>query len=526
MEKRIIVAVALSFIVFFLYNQVINHFFPPATESNPNNTVAPSSSIDIEDNETSTLEDTEVTTQDYFLKISDQGSITIADFLAYKNPDDKGPFPFIKSPGSNHGIAAHRVWVNGALFKAKPQTTINANTITTKATSDTLDVTKVIQLNNQKFASNLSIQIVNKTSAPIQIELEVMAGAGVVSQNTIDQQYIETNWIYPTTIQHIKTFGKKKSKVSSEPISAASIKSRHFSTILKPLTNIAYTGISAGYDNKTMISSIKTNPLTLSPSEILTESMLLYIGPNDVPNLTPYGLERVVNFGKLDFICKLLIGGMQLAHSVVKNYGLAIILLTLTVNIILMPLTKVSFMSMKRMQTIQPEINKAREKYKDNPKKLNEETLELYKKHRVNPMGGCLPMLAQMPIFIALYVALSKSTELLGAKFLWVDNLAYPDKLPLPFTLPLIGDNIHILPLLMVGGMVIQQKIASSNMQGLNPEIEKQQKVMATFMPIFFGFIFYPMPSGLVLYWLTNTVFTSVYQQILRKAPASLPATT
>ena len=173
-------------------------------------------------------------------------------------------------------------------------------------------------------------------------------------------------------------------------------------------------------------------------------------------------------------------------------------------------------MSMKRMQLIQPQMNKLREHHKKNPEKLNKEMMELYKKHKVNPFGGCLPMVIQIPIFIALYVALSKSVILINSQFLWIKDLSSPDRVFLPITLPVLGNYIHLLPLLMCGAMVIQQRFTQIKMEGQDPAMEAQQKMMAVMMPIVFGFIFYQMPSGLVLYWLTNTMIMLTYQLRLK----------
>ena len=210
-------------------------------------------------------------------------------------------------------------------------------------------------------------------------------------------------------------------------------------------------------------------------------------------------------------------GGLELANKIFKNYGIAIIALTILTNVLLFPFTRISYMSMKRMQLIQPQMNKLKEQHKNSPDKLNKEMMELYKKHKVNPFGGCLPMLLQMPIFIALYVALSKAVILINAKFLWIGDLSSPDRVPLPFTLPYIGSEFHALPLIMCAGMAIQQKLSAVKIEGQDPTMEQQQKMMAVMMPIIFGFVFYSMPSGLVLYWLTNTVIMTLYQLSLKK---------
>ena len=168
---------------------------------------------------------------------------------------------------------------------------------------------------------------------------------------------------------------------------------------------------------------------------------------------------------------------------------------------------------MKKMKLIQHEMNKIRELYKDKPQKLNKELMALYKEHKVNPLGGCLPMLIQMPIFISFYNALIYSIELKGASFLFIKDLSLPDRaIPLPFHLGLLGDAINVLPILMMGAMVIQQKLSSS-VVGKGPEADAQ-KTMTTLMPFVFGFIFYKLPSGLVLYWLTNNIIMIITQKL------------
>ncbi len=219
----------------------------------------------------------------------------------------------------------------------------------------------------------------------------------------------------------------------------------------------------------------------------------------------------------MDLIGKVFIGGLEMLFNVFRNYGVAIIALTFLINLVLFPLTRQSFLSMKRMQQVQPQMAKLREKYKDNTQQLNKEMMELYKKHKVNPLGGCLPMLLQMPVFIALYVAISKFVKLIGADFLWVHDLSSPDRVPLPFTLPFLGNQLHVLPLIMIAGMAVQQRASAMSSVGQDPAMAEQQKMMAFMMPVIFGFIFYSMPAALVLYWLTNTVIMTSYQLYLKR---------
>ena len=181
-------------------------------------------------------------------------------------------------------------------------------------------------------------------------------------------------------------------------------------------------------------------------------------------------------------------------------------------SFMLFPLTLKSLKSMKKLQELQPHIEKIRSDHKDNPHKLNKEVMELYRRYNVNPMGGCFPMLLQMPVFISLYQTLMRSVELKGATFLWIKDLSMPDAaFTLPFTLPFLGSAINLLPILMIGAMIVQQK---SSQARSNAGQTDQQKMMAAVMPIVFGFIFYSLPSGLVLYWLTNTVLTTTLQSL------------
>jgi YidC/Oxa1 family membrane protein insertase len=139
---------------------------------------------------------------------------------------------------------------------------------------------------------------------------------------------------------------------------------------------------------------------------------------------------------------------------------------------------------------------------------MNREIMELYKKHRVNPLSGCLPMFIQMPIFIALFQVLSRSAELKGAPFLWIKDLAAPDALVrFPKPVPLVGESLNLLPILMAVGMFVQQRMTSTNSAGMSEEQKAQQKIFKWF-PLVFSFLFYGLPSGLVLYWVVNTALT------------------
>ena len=218
----------------------------------------------------------------------------------------------------------------------------------------------------------------------------------------------------------------------------------------------------------------------------------------------------IIYFGTFDFIAQLLLQLLGFFYGLVHNWGLAIIILSIAVYFLLFPLSIKQMRSMKEMQLLQPKIEALRKELKDNPQRLNKEIMELYKEHKVNPLGGCLPLLLQMPIFFALYQALIRSVALRGAHFLWITDLSSPDKaFVLKNSIPFLGNQVNILPILMAIGMFVQQKFSMAKATG---EAAQQQKMMSIVMPIMFGVIFYQMPSGLVLYWFVNSLLMLCYQ--------------
>ncbi|HCG64324.1 MAG: membrane protein insertase YidC [Spirochaetae bacterium HGW-Spirochaetae-4] len=204
---------------------------------------------------------------------------------------------------------------------------------------------------------------------------------------------------------------------------------------------------------------------------------------------------------------------LQFFYSLVPNYGIAIILLTILIKVVLQPFSKKSMESTSKMQALGPQMEELKAKYKDNPTKLNQEMGELYKKEKINPLGGCLPMLFQFPIFIALYGLLNKHFELRGAMFIpgWIEDLSLPESILhfSSFSLPLIGSDIRLLPILYGASMIFSFKISQAGTQ----QSGMTGKFMMYGMPVMFFFILYNAPSGLLLYWMVMNVI-SIGQQV------------
>lgn len=227
--------------------------------------------------------------------------------------------------------------------------------------------------------------------------------------------------------------------------------------------------------------------------------------------LGSYELERSIDLGIFSFLALPLLWLLQYLYVIVHNYGLAIIALTLIIKTALLPLSQASFKSMKAMQEIQPEMKALRERVKD-PNQLNQEIMALYKRRGVNPMGGCLPILIQIPVFFGLYQALLNAIELRHSPFaLWITDLSSPEKLEL------FGIGVPVMVLLMAASMIIQQWTTP------NPSADPTQQKMMMLMPIIFAvmFIVFPMPAGLVLYWLVNNIISITQQMYLRKTNPS-----
>jgi YidC/Oxa1 family membrane protein insertase len=228
-------------------------------------------------------------------------------------------------------------------------------------------------------------------------------------------------------------------------------------------------------------------------------------------------LDKAVNFGFFDFLAKPCLWFMNFIYGFIPNYGIAIIILTIVTRALFWPLAKKSYKSMGEMRKIQPLMQEIREKYKNDKARMNQEMMTLYRTYKINPLGGCLPMVIQLPVFFALYKMLYSAIELRHAPFFgWITDLSAPDRLfRFNFDIPLMDspEGIPVLTLLMGASMLLQQKMTPT------PGDPAQAKMMML-MPIIFTFIFINFSSGLVLYWFVSNLF-SIAQQFYTQKQAS-----
>lgn len=390
------------------------------------------------------------------------------------------------------------------LFKLEK---INKDSISFVYQDQNKRIIKKFTIPNNSYAIELEIQTLNLSSSLLLLTPHLVLGKLDLSAKNVQSRY-----------QGVFLGGKEKTlhlaagkEFSSQDIKFMGLRDQYFCLIAEPVAEES-SGYVKRINPQESEVGILAKEISLKPGAQIGQLYRIYLGPQDLRTINSIKPEwtSIIYYGTFDFIAQLLLQLLGFFYSLVHNWGWAIIILSLAVYFLLFPLTLKQMRSMKEMQVLQPKIEALRKEHKDNPQKLNKEIMEIYKEHKVNPLGGCLPLLLQMPIFFALYQALIRSVALRGAKFLWIKDLSAPDQLfTLKNAIPLLGNQINILPILMAIGMFVQQKISMAKATG---EAAQQQKMMSIIMPVMFGVIFYQMPSGLVLYWFVNSTLMLTYQ--------------
>jgi YidC/Oxa1 family membrane protein insertase len=261
--------------------------------------------------------------------------------------------------------------------------------------------------------------------------------------------------------------------------------------------------------------SLSYPPETLAPNQTVTRPFILYAGPKEYQTINRVGLQfnnsldEVMGYsGVFGFFAKMLLVSMNGLHTLGLSYAAAIIAITVIIKTLFWPLTQASTRSMKRMQALQPQIKAIQEKYKDDPMKAQRKVMEVWKEHKISPLGGCLPMFLQLPVFLGFYRMIQSAIELRGAKFLWVCDLSRPDTL---FMIPVLNYPFNPLPLLMGATMLWQARLTPPS-PGMDPA---QQKIMK-YMPLMFLFILYNFSAGLTLYWTVQNLLTIAQTKLTR----------
>lgn len=540
-EKRLLVAIALSVLVIFMYQGYMRRYYKPsqpqAASPQPSivnqepsglktrgaeaasqtrraqEVVAGKRSDPVSQEQTVVVEN-----ELYRAVLTDQGA-GIKEFYLLQFKDKEGTPTLLSRADKDQPLVLEAEETSGAARDRTWQLLEHTDNIVVYKSEDDLKRTiKSYKFHDANYIVELRLNILNKAPRAQEVRYKITGGSGIISTGPIDSRYFGADAQIGDKIYRRKPSHKslQEGELFYGSPDWVSAKSRYFSYILKP-SQPAEAAFIESADKKSISSGVILGPLSIAPNEAAEYRFMLYAGPNTIEKMSALGptVGNTISYGVFSGIANLMLKGLKLFHRIFGNYGVAIIMLSILTSLLMFPLTRKSLQSMKEMQKIQPEVEQIRKAQSDNPQKMNKEIMGLYKEHKVNPLGGCLPIFLQFPIFISLYQTLIRCVELKGAHFLWIKDLSAPDEaFKLPQKLPVIGDYINILPILMVAAMAVQQKVS----QPKGAQQSEQQRIMSTIFPVFLGLIFYGLPSGLVLYWLTNTLLMLLMQEVVLKS--------
>ena len=402
-----------------------------------------------------------------------------------------------------------------AVFRREPS---DPGVVRFRVEHEGVSVVKQYTLSDDPYAFRLRIEITNQGSRSLRPA--ITAQWRVTQRDSPDYRETMLTALQSEGVENypLSSIGKGGMFSSAEPvvelqrgIDWAGIGLTYFLAVLAPdqpgEATARFIAIEPG---KTGLAEVGFPPVEIPPNQTFAREFRGYAGPKEERYLAAFGAETVrsVDLGwswlaPLTSFFSWLLGAL---YTIVPNYGVAIILVTVLVRVATMPLTNKQMRSMERMRAMAPKQKEIQEKYADDRQKQSEELMALYKKEGVNPLGGCFPMLLQLPVFIGLFYALRSSIHLRQAPFVgWIDDLSAPETL---FTVPGIEVPIRILPIVMGLSMVIQQRMTP--MPSADPA---QAKMMMTVMPIMMTVLFYQFPSGLVLYWMVSNILAILHQR-------------
>ncbi len=393
------------------------------------------------------------------------------------------------------------------------QENLTVDTLTFVAEDKNKKIIKEFNFNRSNYLLELNLTVQNLSNLRLDINLPLVLGRINFAGDPTQARFKDVIVFAQEKALHPQP--RKSAEFSA--VKFFGLRDRYFCALIEP-TQTQHSAFLKKINPQESELGMDLAILNLAPGEQWQEKFSIYLGPQELRLLSAAksDWQAIMYYGTFDFIAQILLQLLEFMYRLVHNWGWVIVILSLLIYFILFPLTLKQMRSMKEMQAVQPKVEELRRIYKDNPQKLNKEIMEIYREHKVNPLGGCLPLILQLPIFFALYQVLMRSVALKGANFLWIKDLSEPDRLfLLPVSLPILGNEINLLPILMTIGMFIQQK---SSMVSSTTTAAEQQKIMLIVFPLMFGFIFYRMPAGLVLYWFINSTLMLVYQLRIRRS--------
>ncbi|MCX5847030.1 MAG: membrane protein insertase YidC [Deltaproteobacteria bacterium] len=408
-------------------------------------------------------------------------------------------------PGSTIDIPPESIYMTDSNAINITQSPDNRRLTFTQIYPKEVKIEKIFTFYPEKYTFELEVKVHNLSNAPLN-QSALLSWHQYMDPKAETDSYGHDGPI-SFIAKSIDLYEAKKiesGKLLGPDVAWAGFESKYFLASMIA-QNPTLTTLSLSVDAQNMVSvNLKDPQNIIPPGQIGLFTYTLYLGPKDYDILKAQGvgLENAIDFGSwMKWLAMPLLISLKFLNNHVANYGTAIIILTLLIKILFWPLGNKSYKSMKEMQKLQPKIAELREKFKTDKTKLSQETMALYKTHKVNPLGGCLPMVIQIPVFFGLYKALMYSIELRHAPFYWwIQDLSAKD----PY---------YITPIIMGATMFIQQKMSP-------PVGDPMQAKLMLLMPVVFTFLFLSFPSGLVLYWLFQNILSIGQQLYINKKPS------
>ncbi len=407
------------------------------------------------------------------------------------------------------------------IFKAdKEQIVLNEETgtaslVMTASLAGGIEIIRTLVFDAATYLIDDRYQVLNSSSTPVLAAPALAFANRPFAAGSAASRYMFSGPVTYVNGELSEVKGKKLIKGGPQTfpgnVSWAAYEDNYFIFAVIPAAGGNRSVLMSAVD-ETVRTVITEGNVTLSPGSPQEFNYSLYFGPKKLSVLEQVGsdLPKSINFGWFDVLAKPMLWLLNFFFDYIKNYGVAIILLTILIKGTFWPITQKGMKSMKNMQKLQPKVAKLKEKFKDDSQKMNQEMMALYKTYKVNPLGGCLPMFLQIPFFFALYKVLLMSIELRHAPFmLWINDLSAPDRLMIGFDIPYLH-GIPVLTLLMGGSMYLQQKMTPTT-------ADPTQARIMQMLPIIFTFMFLNFASGLVLYWFVNNLLSILQQQLINR---------
>ncbi|MBU0482119.1 MAG: membrane protein insertase YidC [Proteobacteria bacterium] len=383
-----------------------------------------------------------------------------------------------------------------------------------------LTITKTVNFSDNSYLLDLSVDVANTSDSALQGSPYLALTSNPFSPESANSSYLFSGpaVLVGGSLEEVKVKDLKEDgpKTLQGNIAWTGYEDSYFLLAAAPQNDSAekVQTVRLSVTDGTAVNNVLSGSSDIIPSGASKQyKYTIFFGPKKMSVLEHEGHEfnRAINFGWFGFVAKPLLLLMNMLYGIIHNYGVAIILVTVLIKVVFWPLSHKGMKSMKNMQKMQPQLAKIREKYKDDKEKQAQEQMRLYKTHKINPLGGCMPMILQIPVFFALYRVLMQAIELRHAPFmLWITDLSAPERLSIGFDIPYLG-GLPLLTLLMGGSMFLQQKMTPT--PATNPETAKVMMLM----PVIFTFLFINFASGLVLYFFVNNMLQMAQQHMINR---------